>query len=149
MFINQNLIVSQNLFSVSQSLFLVSQNFVLIFDFLHFLQVKTHLIVAGIGNRIDRKNEYLSEYLTLEWNTSTIYEGKGVRKLLKYFFFSSLSMWVVIIFWGLMLRKIDAVFVEEMGVHVKQLKVSSMIHCPEEVCTYKSILLYLCGCLKH
>lgn len=66
MFINQNLIVSQNLFSVSQSLFLVSQNFVLIFDFLHFLQVKTHLIVAGIGNRIDRKNEYLSEYLTLE-----------------------------------------------------------------------------------
>jgi len=48
----------------------------------------------------------------------------------------------VIIFWGLMLRKIDAVFVEEMGVHVKPLKVSSMIHYPEEVRTYISILLH-------
>lgn len=25
-------------------------------------------------------------------------------------------------------------YVEEMGAHVKPLKVSSMIHCPEEVC---------------
>lgn len=51
----------------------------------------------------------------------------------------------VTIFWDLMLKKTGVGFVVVMGVHVKLLKVFSMIHCPEVV-SLKAYVVVVVGC---